>query len=63
MSETLISIIDDDALTRDGICELVESLDFRAVAFSSAELFLNSSVIGETTCVITDVQMPGPKRP
>ena len=60
MSENaLISIIDDDALARDGIGELVESLGYRAVAFSSAEHFLRSSMMAETTCVITDVQMPG----
>jgi FixJ family two-component response regulator len=55
----LISIVDDDALARGGIRELVESLGYRAVAFSSAEHFLNSSVIEETTCLIADVQMPG----
>ena len=60
MSEApLISIVDDDALARDGIHELVESLGYRAVTFNSAEYFLQSRVIGETTCLITDVQMPG----
>jgi|SRR5215831_8866802 len=60
MSEApLISIVDDDALARDGIRELVESLGYRAIPFNSAEYFLQSSVIGETTCLITDVQMPG----
>lgn len=60
MSENaLISIIDDDAPARDGIRELVESLGYRTVAFRSAEHFLGSSMIAETTCVITDVQMPG----
>ena len=55
----LISIVDDDAPARDGIRELVESLGYRTVAFSSAEHFLESSMIAETMCVITDVQMPG----
>jgi FixJ family two-component response regulator len=55
----LISIVDDDALARDGILELVESLGYRAVAFGSAEHFLESGVVTETTCLITDVQMPG----
>ncbi len=55
----LISIVDDDALARDGTRELIESFGYRAVAFSSAENFLQSSVIAETTCVITDLQMPG----
>ena len=60
MSEApLISIVDDDALARDGISELVESLGYRAVTFSSAEHFLRSDVIAETTCLITDMQMPG----
>ena len=60
MSEVpLISIVDDDALARDGIRELVESLGYNAVTFTSAEHFLGSDVIAETTCLITDMQMPG----
>src|SRR5215468_1843057 len=38
---------------------LVRSLGFEAVTFSSAEDFLQSEQIDETTCLITDVQMPG----
>ena len=60
MSEApLIAIVDDDALARDGIRELVASLGYEAVTFSSAEHFLGSSVIRETTCLITDLQMQG----
>jgi FixJ family two-component response regulator len=60
MSEVpLISIVDDDALVGDGIAALVESLGYNAVTFTSAEHFLRSDVIAETTCLITDVQMPG----
>ena len=60
MSEVpLISIVDDDALARDGIRELVESLGYKAIAFASAQHFLASRVLAETTCLITDVQMPG----
>ena len=60
MSETtLISIIDDDALTRNGIRDLVESLGFSAVTFKSAEHFLGSDWAADTTCLIADVQMPG----
>src|SRR6516164_8980357 len=55
----LISIVDDDALARDGIRELVESLGYKTTTFESAEHFLQSSMVGETTCLITDVQMPG----
>ena len=60
MSETpLISIIDDDALARDGIRELVESLGYNAVTFKSAEHFLESGLVADTTCLIADVQIPG----
>jgi FixJ family two-component response regulator len=59
MSEPLISIVDDDALARDGIRELIESLGYNVITFTSAEHFLGSDVIAETTCLITDVQMPG----
>jgi FixJ family two-component response regulator len=55
----LISIVDDDALAREGIRELVESLGYRTSTFESAEHFLGSDVIAETTCLITDMQMPG----
>ena len=55
----LIAIVDDDALARDGVGELIQSLRYRTAAFSSAEHFLKSNVIAETTCLITDLQMPG----
>jgi molybdopterin-binding protein len=60
MSEDkLISIVDDDELARDGIRELVESFGHTVAAFSSAEDFLASSLVEETACLITDLQMPG----
>jgi FixJ family two-component response regulator len=55
----LISIVDDDVLARDGIRELVESLGYKTVTFKSAEHFLESGMLAETTCLITDLQMPG----
>jgi len=55
----LISIVDDDELARDGLSELVESFGYEVISFPSAEHFLQSGVFAETTCLITDVQMPG----
>jgi len=55
----LIAIVDDDALARNGVEELIQSLGYRTAAFRSAEHFLQSNVITETTCLITDLQMPG----
>ena len=55
----LISIVDDDALARDGTRELIESLGYRTTTFESAEDFLKSSTVADTACLITDLQMPG----
>jgi len=44
------------ALTQSGH---VESLGYAAATFASAERFLQSPVIAQATCLITDVQMPG----
>ena len=55
----MISIIDDDALARDGIRDLVESLGYESLTFVSAEHFLESGSVDKTTCLITDIQMPG----
>ena len=55
----MISIVDDDAWARNGVRELVESLEYKAFAFASAEEFLGSGLITETTCLITDIQMQG----
>ena len=55
----MVSIVDDDPLAREGIKELVESLGYKALAFVSAQDFLQSGAIAETGCLITDLQMPG----
>jgi len=55
----MISIIDDDEAVRAATENLVRSLGFRATTFASAEEFLESPEFQETSCVITDVQMPG----
>jgi FixJ family two-component response regulator len=55
----MISIIDDDPFVRTATDGLVRSLGYRAATFASAEDYLQSDRINDTTCVITDVQMPG----
>jgi len=54
----VVSIIDDDDSIRTATCNLVRSLEYVAYAFASAEEFLRSSHLKETSCVIADVQMP-----
>ena len=59
MAKNLISVIDDDESIRRTTRFLVESFGFRVAAFESAEDFLRSGVLSETSCLIVDVQMPG----
>ena len=59
MSVPTVSIIDDDSFARDGIKDLVASLGYRTITFASAEEFLASGCVEGTTCVISDLQMPG----
>ena len=55
----MISIVDDDESMREATKGLVRSLGYQAATFSSAEEFLQSDSVGKTSCLITDVQMPG----
>ena len=55
----MISIIDDDESVRAATRNLVRSLGFTAFTFASAEDFLQSPRASDSSCVITDVQMPG----
>ncbi|MGB6535156.1 MAG: response regulator, partial [Xanthobacteraceae bacterium] len=55
----MISIIDDDPHVRDATQCLVRSLGYSARVFSSAEEYLESGHIGDSSCVITDLHMSG----
>jgi len=54
----LISIVDDDSVIRGAIESLVMSHGFETRTFASAEAFLQSGQLTETSCLISDVQMP-----
>ena len=58
-SDPVISIVDDDASVREATRALVRSLGYAAATFASGEEFLGSGRIDETSCLITDLQMPG----
>ena len=59
MARNLISVIDDDESVRRTTALLIESFGFRAAAFESAEGFLSSGDLNDTSSLIVDVQMPG----
>ncbi len=54
-----VSIVDDDEAVRLAVASLVRSLGWQAYLFSSAEEFLASACLGQTTCLISDVRMGG----
>jgi FixJ family two-component response regulator len=60
---SLVSVVDDDESVRESLPDLLRQFGFAAQAFSSAEAFLASEVVGETRCLILDVAMPGMSGP
>jgi FixJ family two-component response regulator len=59
LSSPVVSIVDDDESVRVATAKLVRLHGFRTYAFASAEDFLRSPHSRDTSCLITDVRMPG----
>jgi FixJ family two-component response regulator len=55
----LISIVDDDEFVRASTMDLVTSMGFAAKTFARPDEFLNSEDLVRTSCLITDMRMPG----
>jgi FixJ family two-component response regulator len=55
---SVISVIDDDASVRAATNNLLRSHGYTVHTFASAEEFLRSAHLHDTSCVIADVQMP-----
>ena len=55
----MIVVVDDDEAVRNGTQSLVRALGYRVSTFASADEFLKSEQVHDTSCLITDVQMPG----
>ena len=55
----MIAIVDDDGAVREATERLVRALGYNASTFGSADEFLKSEQVHDTSCLITDLQMPG----
>jgi FixJ family two-component response regulator len=55
----MIAIVDDDQGVRIALERLVRSWGHNASTFGSAEELLESEKLNSTSCLITDLQMPG----
>ncbi|MCK1544738.1 response regulator [Bradyrhizobium sp. 179] len=53
-----ISVVDDDPSIRAALNNLLKSQGHNVRTFASADEFLRSSQLNDTSCVIADVQMP-----
>lgn len=56
---TLISVVEDDRPFRDSMRKLLASFGYSVQDFPLAADFLASSVLAQTACLITDINMPG----
>lgn len=59
MRSPVVSIIDDDASVRAALGSLLRSVGYVVRTFESAEPFLGSPDLVETSCIIADIQMSG----
>jgi FixJ family two-component response regulator len=60
---SLVSVVDDDESVRESLPDLLRQFGFAAQAFSSAEAFLASDVVNETSCLLLDIAMRGMSGP
>ena len=56
---SFVSIVEDDPFVRASTRRLIRSFGYAVEAFSSATDFLVSPPLGETACLIADINMPG----
>ena len=56
--EPVVIVVDDDARSRETVRVMVESMNLRALTYTSAEDFLERYT-GEPGCLVTDLRMPG----
>jgi FixJ family two-component response regulator len=55
---SLVSVVEDDQFFRESMGRLMRSLGHSVEAFASAADFLASPRLGETACLIADINMP-----
>ncbi|MEI9948876.1 MAG: response regulator [Pseudomonadota bacterium] len=59
----LVAVVDDDESVRESLPDLVRELGYAVAAFSSAEDFLASERVNDTSCLVLDIGMPGMSGP
>jgi FixJ family two-component response regulator len=62
-SRQLVAVVDDDESVRESLPDLLREFGFAVQAFASAEEFLASAHLAQTSCLILDIAMPGMSGP
>jgi FixJ family two-component response regulator len=62
VTRSLVSVVDDEPV-RESLPDMLRQFGFDAEAFPSAEAFLASDVLGQTSCLTLDVTMPAMSGP
>jgi FixJ family two-component response regulator len=57
--QSVVFVVDDDAIVRDAMQGLFRSVGLRAMAFASADEFLRSKIEDVPSCLVLDVRLPG----
>jgi FixJ family two-component response regulator len=59
----LVSVVDDSDSVRESLPDLLLYSGFDVQSFATAESFLESSAVSESSCLILDVGLPGMSGP
>ena len=59
LSDAVVFVVDDDALIRDSLEQLIKSVGLKAETFSSARAFLDTELPNKPSCLVLDIRMPG----
>jgi CheY-like chemotaxis protein len=59
IAKPVIAVVDDDSRVRESLASLMESAGFTALVFPLANDLLTGDFLAGTSCLITDVRMPG----
>jgi FixJ family two-component response regulator len=57
--QAFVAVVDDDPRIRESLESLIQSVGVRVQVFSRADDFLNGDFLSATSCLVTDVRMPG----
>ena len=59
LSDAAVLVVDDDALIRDSLKQLVKSVGLQAESFSSTQAFLDAELPDTPSCLVLDIRIPG----